>query len=91
MASTSTPEDIAHIEGPILGYFGVVDERLDYDLIAKLADANSAWNVVMIGPTAKVDPQNYHNARICIGWEAALIRSYRPIPSVSTWRSCPSL
>ncbi len=55
-ASTSTPDDIKHIEGKVLGYFGVVDERLDYDLIARLADANADWNVVMIGPTAKVDP-----------------------------------
>ena len=56
LASTQTPDDIAHLSGPILGYFGVVDERLDYQLIADLADANPAWNVVMVGPTAKVDP-----------------------------------
>ncbi len=59
LASTAVPEDIRHLEGKVLGYFGVVDERLDYDLIAKLADANQDWHVVMIGPTAKVDPKDF--------------------------------
>ncbi len=40
---------------PVLGYFGVVDERMDYELIARLADANRDWSVVMIGPTMKVE------------------------------------
>ena len=56
-ASTPIPDDIAQGCGPILGYFGVVDERLDYELIAQLADARPDWNVVMVGPTAKVDPE----------------------------------
>ena len=56
-AATAIPDDIAHLNGPILGYFGVVDERLDYELIAQLADARPDWNVVMIGPTAKVSPE----------------------------------
>ena len=33
------PADLAGLPRPILGYYGVVDERLDYDLIAALADA----------------------------------------------------
>lgn len=33
-------EDIAYLPGPIYGYIGVVDERIDYDLLAKLADAS---------------------------------------------------
>lgn len=58
LAETQTPDDIAHLSGPILGYFGVVDERLDYDLIAQLADARADWNIVMVGPTAKVAPED---------------------------------
>ena len=57
-AATPIPADIAHLNGPILGYFGVVDERLDYDLIAQLADARPDWNIVMVGPTAKVSPED---------------------------------
>ena len=55
LSSTQIPADVAHLEGPVLGYFGVVDERLDYDLIAQLADARPDWNVVMVGPLAKVE------------------------------------
>src|SRR6185295_2368594 len=51
-------EDLAKLAKPVLGYFGVVDERLDYDLIAKLADANPDWNVAIIGPVVKVDPKS---------------------------------
>jgi glycosyltransferase involved in cell wall biosynthesis len=55
---TLLPEDLNFLSGPTLGYFGVVDERIDYELIEKLADANSDWNIVVVGPTAKVDPSS---------------------------------
>jgi glycosyltransferase involved in cell wall biosynthesis len=41
---------------PRLGFFGVIDERLDIELVAALADASPAWNVVMVGPVVKIDP-----------------------------------
>jgi len=53
---TQIPADIASLPRPILGYFGVVDERLDYGLIESLARAFDSGSVVMIGPYAKVDP-----------------------------------
>lgn len=53
---TVVPADINFVERPILGYFGVVDERLDYDLIARLADSNPNWNVCIVGPPCKIDP-----------------------------------
>jgi glycosyltransferase involved in cell wall biosynthesis len=62
-ADTSIPADIRFGEGKsILGYFGVVDERLDYELIGKLAAANRNWHVVIIGPTCKVDPATFPQA-----------------------------
>ena len=45
------------IARPRLGFFGVIDERLDLDLVARVADADPAWQVVMVGPVAKIDPQ----------------------------------
>lgn len=54
--STLLAEDLRRIPAPRLGYIGVIDERLDYDLLAALADANADWNIVMVGPVAKVDP-----------------------------------
>jgi len=52
---TTIPDDIARLQKPILGYFGVVDERMDYELLVKLADANPDWSVAMVGPQIKVD------------------------------------
>lgn len=39
-----------------LGYYGVIDERLDMDLITALADSHPAWQIIMVGPVAKIDP-----------------------------------
>jgi glycosyltransferase involved in cell wall biosynthesis len=50
------PDDQAAIAHPRLGYFGVIDERLDYALIADVAAARPEWQVLLVGPTAKVDP-----------------------------------
>jgi protoporphyrinogen oxidase/glycosyltransferase involved in cell wall biosynthesis len=41
---------------PRLGYFGVIDERIDADLIAALGDATSHWQICMVGPVVKIDP-----------------------------------
>jgi glycosyltransferase involved in cell wall biosynthesis len=50
------PEDQAGIPRPRLGYFGVIDERIDLDLLAAVADARPGWHLVMIGPVVKIDP-----------------------------------
>lgn len=52
----SEPADQATIPTPRLGYFGVIDERMDLELIASLADARPDWQIVMIGPVVKIDP-----------------------------------
>lgn len=75
---TAIPDDIAHLQGPILGYFGVVDERLDYELIARLADADPDWNIVMVGPSTKVDPAELPR-RPNIHWLGG--RDYLQLPS----------
>lgn len=46
---------------PVLGYFGVIDERLDYRLIARLAARFDHGSLVFVGPTAKVDPSELPN------------------------------
>jgi len=53
--SSVTPHDIRHLKGTVLGFFGVVDERMDYELVAKLADADPTWHLVMVGPRTKVE------------------------------------
>ncbi len=41
---------------PRLGFYGVIDERLDIELLAALADAHPEWTLVMVGPVVKIDP-----------------------------------
>ncbi len=52
------PEDQTRLPHPRIGFFGVIDERMDQELIADLADARPDWRLVMIGPVAKIDPAN---------------------------------
>ena len=48
------PADQAGIARPRLGYYGVIDERLDLGLIRDLAAARPEWQIVMVGPVAKL-------------------------------------
>ena len=54
--ATFEPNDQAGIARPRMGYFGVIDERMDLGLLAAVADARPDWNIVMIGPVVKIDP-----------------------------------
>lgn len=44
------------IPGPRLGFYGVIDERFDCELIAQVADAHPMWQIVLVGPVVKIDP-----------------------------------
>jgi UDP-galactopyranose mutase len=50
------PADQAGIPHPRLGFFGVIDERFDVDLIKTVAEERADWHIVLIGPVAKIDP-----------------------------------
>ncbi|MBD2358409.1 UDP-galactopyranose mutase [Tolypothrix sp. FACHB-123] len=50
------PADQAHIPHPRLGFFGVIDERMDIELLAGIAKARPDWHLVIIGPIVKIDP-----------------------------------
>jgi glycosyltransferase involved in cell wall biosynthesis len=41
---------------PVAGYVGVIDERLDADLLARLARTLPEWEFQIVGPVAKIDP-----------------------------------
>jgi UDP-galactopyranose mutase len=49
-----TPADQAGIPSPRLGFSGVIDERMNLDLLAALADARPDWSLVVIGPVVKI-------------------------------------
>lgn len=72
--------ELAKLKGPVLGYFGVIDERIDYDLLTALADADPAWHVAMVGPTAKVDPASFPQ-RPNLHWLGG--RPYAQLPALT--------
>jgi UDP-galactopyranose mutase len=47
---------LRHEGAPRLGFYGVIDERMDLDLVAALADARPDWQIDMVGPVVKIDP-----------------------------------
>jgi UDP-galactopyranose mutase len=53
---TTDPEDQEPIPHPRLGYFGVIDERMDIELLDGVASARPDWHLVMVGPVVKIDP-----------------------------------
>jgi UDP-galactopyranose mutase len=50
------PADQAAIAKPRLGFFGVIDERMDLELLESIARLRPAWQFVLLGPVVKVDP-----------------------------------
>jgi glycosyltransferase involved in cell wall biosynthesis len=82
------PEDQRYIPQPRFGFFGVIDERFDIELLDKVAQQKPEWQFVMIGPVVKIDPahlpkhENIHYLGMknylelpayLAGWDAALL------------------
>ncbi|KAF2514877.1 glycosyltransferase [Flavobacterium foetidum] len=54
-SNISVPVDIGDLPTPIVGYYGVIDERIDLELIAATANKLPDVSFVMIGPMAKIE------------------------------------
>lgn len=52
------PADQQDIPGPRLGFYGVIDERMDLELLAAIADARPDRSLVMVGPVVKIAPED---------------------------------
>jgi UDP-galactopyranose mutase len=48
------PADQEELPRPRLGFYGVIDERFDIDLLDKVAAMRPAWSFVMVGPVVKI-------------------------------------
>ena len=55
LARSCSHVDQNSLARPRLGFYGVIDERFDTELIAELADARPDWQVVLVGPVLKID------------------------------------
>ena len=77
-SATAIATELRTLPKPVLGYFGVIDERLDYALIDALAERFSHGSVVFVGPVAKVDRSELPQ-RPNLYWLGQ--RSYAELPS----------
>jgi glycosyltransferase involved in cell wall biosynthesis len=50
------PADQFVIPTPRIGFFGVIDERMDLDLLESISREKPEWNFIIIGPVVKIDP-----------------------------------
>ncbi len=53
-ASRKDPDDQRELPRPRLGFYGVIDERMDIELLARVAEARPDWSLVMVGPVVKI-------------------------------------
>ncbi|HWH16739.1 MAG TPA: UDP-galactopyranose mutase [Allosphingosinicella sp.] len=64
-AMDAAPDDQCMLPRPRFGFYGVVDERMDLDLLAAVADAHPEWSIVIVGPVVKIDPADLpHRANL---------------------------
>lgn len=82
------PEDQKSIPHPRFGFYGVIDERMNIDLLKEVAEKRPNWHLVIIGPVVKIDPatlprynnihylggKNYNELPLYLsGWDIATI------------------
>ena len=82
------PDDQAAIPHPRLGFFGVIDERFDTELLDRVAELRPDWSFIMVGPVVKISeeelpkrpnihylgPKTYEQLPAYLaGWDVALM------------------
>jgi UDP-galactopyranose mutase len=87
-SSVTEAEDQVHLPHPRLGFYGVIDERLDLALLDFVAEHRPEWQIVLVGPVVKIDPAalprraNIHYfgqrsydelPRYLVGWDVCLL------------------
>lgn len=56
------PHDMQNIPQPIVGYYGVIDERIDLELLRNTAAKCPSTSFVMIGPLCKIEDHDLPKA-----------------------------
>lgn len=82
------PADQAGIPHPRCGFYGVLDERLDIELLKSISALRPDWHFILIGPVVKINPNDLPRAEnihylggkdyqdlptYLSGWDAALL------------------
>jgi glycosyltransferase involved in cell wall biosynthesis len=55
LPDTLVPDDADELPHPIIGYYGVIDERMDLEAIQRMAQREPGWQLLLIGPVTKID------------------------------------
>jgi glycosyltransferase involved in cell wall biosynthesis len=55
LPETRVPDDADELPHPIIGYYGVIDERMDLEAIGLMAQREPSWQLLLIGPVTKID------------------------------------
>lgn len=74
----ASPADQAALPEPRIGFFGVIDERLDPELLGAVAAARTDWQFVILGPVVKIDPASLPRANN-LHWLG--MKSYAELPA----------
>jgi UDP-galactopyranose mutase len=72
------PADLPDAKLPVLGYYGVIDERMDLALLEKMAAVHPDWQIVLVGPVVKIDPADAPQAA---NIHYLGMRSYEELPA----------
>lgn len=77
------PDDQKDIRYPRLGFFGVLDERLDITLLDAFSKKNPDWSFVFLGPVVKIEPESLPRAS---NIHYLGMKSYYELPNyISNW------
>jgi len=64
--SAPCPADLSRIPAPRIGYVGMINAKIDFPMIAEVAEARPEWNWVLIGPQRK--PEGAEFAEVAAAW-----------------------
>lgn len=82
------PDDQVNISHPRLGFYGVIDERFNIDLLEEMAILRPDFQFIIVGPVVKIDPESlpvasnihylgkkdYHALPLYLaGWDCAIM------------------
>jgi UDP-galactopyranose mutase len=73
------PGDQEDLPRPRLGYYGVIDERFDTELLDRIAEMRPDWSFVIVGPVVKIaeeDLPRRHNIHYLGGKTYAQLPAY---------------
>lgn len=77
------PLDQQHIPYPRLGFFGVLDERLDIPLLTEMAALRPSWHFVLTGPVVKIEKESLPQAP---NIHYTGMKTYNELPAyISNW------